>query len=340
MKKILVMPVKNEEWIIEKTLSCASLWADHIIVADQNSTDNTREICAMFPKVKIIENKAEFHSSNVRKILLDAAREFDGFNAIFSFDADEVPTSHIFSFELDKVLKALAPGTAIEMQWLNLWRSCDKYRDDASVWSNSWKQFGFIDNRVMQYDNLNVINDHTSRVPSEATKNNSRLQFPKVLHYQFVDFERVMSKQAYNRIIEFVQRPRNFIESLKINLKYFPTKDEQDINLKEVPQEWVDVYSLNKINFCNLQKEALTWFDLASLKKIKIFGLREFSSIDIWDIPWEQKRQLAILQHSLNVPDYEIMDPRNILKKIYHNFGLGIIVKILWIKRLYEVLVN
>lgn len=95
MKKILVMPVKNEDWILEKTLSCASLWADHIIIADQNSTDRTLEICNKFNKVVVVKNDSQFHSSNVRKLLLDTARNFDGNNAIFSFDADEIPTSGI-----------------------------------------------------------------------------------------------------------------------------------------------------------------------------------------------------------------------------------------------------
>lgn len=32
-----LMPVKNEEWIIERSLSSASIWADKIIVSDQGS---------------------------------------------------------------------------------------------------------------------------------------------------------------------------------------------------------------------------------------------------------------------------------------------------------------
>ena len=75
MKKIVLMPVKNEDWILEYSLSCASLWADHIIVADQTSTDRTPEICRKFEKVIYVKNHAEFHSSNVRKLLLDEARK-------------------------------------------------------------------------------------------------------------------------------------------------------------------------------------------------------------------------------------------------------------------------
>lgn len=76
MKKIVLMPVKNEDWILEYSLSSASLWADHIIVADQNSTDATEELCARFEKVVYIKNTAiSLNMSHARELLLDKARE-------------------------------------------------------------------------------------------------------------------------------------------------------------------------------------------------------------------------------------------------------------------------
>jgi glycosyltransferase involved in cell wall biosynthesis len=75
MKKIVLMPVKNEDWILEYSLSCASLWADYIIVADQNSTDRTPEICKNFDKVIYIKNDSQFHSGAVRRLLLEEARK-------------------------------------------------------------------------------------------------------------------------------------------------------------------------------------------------------------------------------------------------------------------------
>lgn len=32
-------PVRNEVWILDRFLKAASFWADHIIIADQMSTD-------------------------------------------------------------------------------------------------------------------------------------------------------------------------------------------------------------------------------------------------------------------------------------------------------------
>jgi glycosyltransferase involved in cell wall biosynthesis len=73
MKKILLFPVRNEEWILEQTLPAASLWADHIIVADHNSSDATPDILRRFPKVSIIQNTNEFHTSTIRRELLAEA---------------------------------------------------------------------------------------------------------------------------------------------------------------------------------------------------------------------------------------------------------------------------
>ena len=76
---ICLTPVRNEEWILDRFLRCASLWADHIIVADQGSDDRSREIARSFPKVTLIRNdSAEFNEPERQKMLIDAARQIPG----------------------------------------------------------------------------------------------------------------------------------------------------------------------------------------------------------------------------------------------------------------------
>lgn len=318
MKKILVMPIKNEEWILEKTLRCASMWADDIIVADQNSTDKTLEICGQFKKVKVIKNEARFHSSNVRKLLLDAARQIEGQNVIFSFDADEIPTTHFLQPEFWQKIASLPQGSAIEMQWVNLWRSPTQYRDDSSVWSKSYKVFGFVDDRISDYDSLNVINDHTSRVPSAALQNIVRFDLPKVLHFQFVNWDRLLSKQAYYRVIEYVQKPQGFLTALKINKRYFPSKYEGGRKLKAAPADWILGYRQAGIDLENFPEETIYWFDFEVLKYLSKYGIDNFQYLDIWDINWEQKRQVAAHLGQLNSVTGKIVDPRNFVIKFYH----------------------
>ena len=50
LKIVVVTQVKNEEWILERFLALTSRFADAIVVADQRSTDRSREIYAQFSK--------------------------------------------------------------------------------------------------------------------------------------------------------------------------------------------------------------------------------------------------------------------------------------------------
>ena len=95
---VCLTPVKNESWILHRFLKSASLWADHIIIADQNSTDNSREIALQYSKVILIENNAEeFNEPERQKLLIDKAREIEGKRVIIALDADEMLTSNFLT---------------------------------------------------------------------------------------------------------------------------------------------------------------------------------------------------------------------------------------------------
>lgn len=282
MKKIVVMPVKNEAWILEYTLSRLSLWADHIIVADQRSTDGSKEMYGRFPKVLVLDNPAPFHSSSVRKLLLDAARSFEGNNAIFSFDADEIPTGHIVEDSFWAGVSSLRPGTGIEFLWLTLWRSPQRYRVGRSVFAPQWKQFGFVDDRRMSYDTVGVINDHVSRIPQAAHQSLHRFELPKVLHYQFVNWDRTVSKQVYYRMSEWVQREQSFLVSVKINLKYFPSKDEHGLEVKPVPTDWLQAYANQPLEQALFEDHTSSWYEKDIAEYFTHYGSSFFAPLDIW----------------------------------------------------------
>ena len=107
-KIICLTPVKNEAWIIEKFIMCASLWADYIILSDQSSEDGTREIAKKYPKVIIIENlyRGEYDEWKIRNILIKEARKIKGKNIFIAVDADEVLTPNLFgNLEWEKLFK-------------------------------------------------------------------------------------------------------------------------------------------------------------------------------------------------------------------------------------------
>lgn len=282
MKKIVLMPVKNEAWILKFTLSRLSLWADHIIIADQQSVDGSRDIYTQFPKVVVIDNPSSYHSSSVRKLLLDAARNFNGNNILFSFDADEIPTGHILEDSFWADIATLYPGTGIELPWLNLWRSSRQYRVGDSVFAPQWKPFGFVDDRRMDYESVGIINDHTSRIPRAAHISVRQFELPKVLHYQFANWDRTVSKQIYYRMSEWVHRERGFLLAVKINLKYFPGKDEHNLQLEPLPVEWLKPYGEEDMDETVFKQNTPSWYEKDIEDYFAQYGLRFFSSLDIW----------------------------------------------------------
>ena len=190
MKKIAILPVKNEEWILEKCLACASVWADHIIVADQNSTDKTPDICAKFSQVVYLTNETvQFNEGARRQLLLDTARNFDGFNLIVFLSADEVLTANIIDHTVfESVFGCHGPGTGFTLQWPELWRSsgitgATDFSGPAACTCHA--HLSTTDKHVIQMDSC------TYHEFQRCYCRNVKVDVIKLLHYQFVDFERM-----------------------------------------------------------------------------------------------------------------------------------------------------
>jgi len=318
MKIIVVMPVKNEEWILGKSLKVASYFADHIIVGDQGSTDRTSEICKEFPKVIYLINPEEYPGKkNRRQILLDKTRELFGKeNIIFCFDADEIPTANILENSSWKnFLVSLKTGQSVRLEWVNLWRNPKKYCYDKSIWKKSFRYFIFKDDGKTNYALGNV---HESKIPSAFLKNYLKYENVKIMHFHFVLWNRMLSKQQHSRIIEKKVFPKkNF---LAINAKYWNAKDERNMILKDTPNFWSEGWRNKGINLENFSEDKLYWFDIEILQDFKKYGTKYFRWLDVWDINWEAKRQTAIKRGIKDLPKNKIEDPRHFYIKFYHKY--------------------
>lgn len=316
MKSIALMPVKNEDWIIGKTIKALDQFCDVIIIADEGSTDSTIEIVKGFNKVVVINNNERFLSHNVRTLLLDAARNYDGNNLIFNFDADEIPSSAILNPNTFQLLNEIPVGHSIILDWIQLWKSTKYYRNDSSVWTNNKKHFIFKDDRKSGYETKNFAIDHVARVPSKTITNSISMSLP-ILHFQFVLFDRMLSKQRWYRAIEQITTTKT-IDS--INLDYLITRDERNMKLNAVPEEWIKGWNILGIDFDTFSSKPYYWYDLELLDLLSKYGLSHFSELDIWDINWELKRRTALTEGISGVPIIQINDPRTIEQKLYHSF--------------------
>jgi glycosyltransferase involved in cell wall biosynthesis len=276
MKIIALLPIKNEAWIIDSALANLELFCDLIIVADQNSTDNSRKICLAHKKTILINNPNEGHSNQVRWQLLAEARKHGSNNLLLCVDADEIIPPALFKNLLKKNQEKLKPGIGLEFTWIQLWKSFDLY-NTGYPWGESVRTIGWIDDQKLDYKKEFVQNDHTSRTPL-LPLGSLKTGLP-LLHLQWVNWQRAQIKQAWYRCTELIRSPKT---AFNINSSYALTLEKTDKeNLLPTPREWLKGISLPKTeenpeNDWHLQ-EIFGWFEK--------YGIEFFEPLEIWHIP-------------------------------------------------------
>jgi glycosyltransferase involved in cell wall biosynthesis len=314
---IALMPVRNEAWIVERTLRTLSTFCDRIIVADQRSGDGTLEILKRFaPKVEVIENPSQTHSTRVRWQLLKAAREYGEKNFLLFTDADEILSANLIEENRLDYWLSLPPGTSISLELINLWRSPNVWRNDASVWSARWMEIGFRDDGKLQYGALDATLDHNKRIP--GCQDIKPIDQVKLLHFQFVVFERMRSKQRWYRALEVVELGREHAEAT--NYYYRVTRDERHVRLEPIKREWTSGWQDLGIDLESFEEAPLYWYDVEVLRYFKEQGPEFFAPVDLWDVDWEQKRQLAMAQGFKDIGEAPIVDPRSAEERLYHTY--------------------
>lgn len=272
MKIITLVPVKNEEFIIKTFLENASRFSDHIILADQHSTDRTREIACSFEKVILIDNDTIGHDNSVRWKLLDEARKIPGNNMMVAIDADEMISPRWFENIKNNIEEEKAP-VYFSFTWVQLWNSFDHYRMDG-IWGKSMKTCVWLDDRKVDYNRTRVINDHTSRVPGSDIRAIEVKEFP-LLHYQFAFTERTAYKQAWYRMNEFIAGKK----AQKINLIYSASKEDENMATDSVQTKW-----LADITLPQREQNLYSWHKTEIENWFKEYGITYFEPLDIWHI--------------------------------------------------------
>lgn len=304
-KIICLTPVKNESWILEKFLMATSLWADHIIIADQFSDDDSREIAGKFPKVILVKNpSAEFNEPERQKLLIEAARKIEGPRLLITLDADEYLTANFHDSDEWEFIMHAPPGTVIRFKWVNLKPGFTKY------WSPDMHfPWGFMDDGS---EHIGAV-IHSTRIPMPSNSMKIDLDKIKVLHFQFVDWERMASKHRWYQCWEILNRPKR--SSLEIYQQYHHMYEVKDAELLEVKKEWFDYYLANNIDIKDIKKEGIYWWDREVLGYFQRYGTGMFRKLDIWDTDW---KKLANHFRIEGVKSND--DPRSFLDKHIHEW--------------------
>lgn len=272
-RKIVVLtPVKNEAWILPLFCKSTSLWADYIVIADQGSTDGSREIVSQFPKVMLINNESTDLDENYRdKILIIKARELVGDNGIlFRIDADEIFTPNFNSTDWVDI-KCSPAGTFWRFKWLQLTPKLKSY------WENGTAFGAFVDDG-RDYSTHGIIH---SRELFPHSDNDKSIIAPHIqlLHFQFTDWTRMQSKHRYYQCFEHINFPNK--SAVDIYRTYHWMYDKK-LPMHEIPKQWIVEYGKANIDIRDITIERNYWWDDKINDYFKDFSPQYFRHIETY----------------------------------------------------------
>jgi hypothetical protein len=293
VKIIALLPVRNEAWVLRHALACLSGFCDVVLVSDQQSTDDSRAICAEFPKVHLIESPASFIAEQARFRLWDVARQYDGQNLIWCTDADEVVSPRTAE-RFFASLPQLTPGTVIECLYCHLWGSPDRYRASVPPYTPYWKPIAVLDDRQIEYDRSATLPIHQERVPILPGAVRVQAQDVAVLHLQWLLTQTNQIKQAWYRCRELLDgRP-----APEINAFYQFTIPPRHVETAAVRPEWVE-----EVTFPDLAIEPeRSWQEAEIYRWFDERGVSFFEPLEIWHVP-RLRREFVQRTRREPVPD-------------------------------------
>ena len=217
--QIVMTPVRNEAWILRAFLESASRWADYIIIADQMSTDGSREIIQEYAqrnalasdraKIVLIDNKnPEFNESERQSMLVNKAREIaDGRDTLlWGLDADEILAANTFDTQdWNKILNS-KPGDVFWFKWAQI---CPNLKEYYLSPSYPWL---FHDDGKEPHGNY-VRNMHSMRIPYPIEeKQMYYVEDFRVLHMALTNVHRVASKSRFYQFVDWEMNHRSAIQ--------------------------------------------------------------------------------------------------------------------------------
>lgn len=305
---VCVTPIKNEAHNLPRFLACASLWADRIIVADQQSEDNSAQLVRAHPKATLIQNESpDYNERERQKLLLDAARQVPGPRVIVAMDADEIlPTPLFCSPVWDKVLSA-APGTVAQLRFVHMLPGLGR------AWGSfHWQNRIYVDDGRPHSGQL----IHSSPVP--VYPDSPLLQFPEslLLHYALADAARFARRRTWYQCYELLNS-KDF-GPIQIYRRYhvFDALPKQE--MIDVDPAWFTAYERAGIDVRHIEPSPTRQWDrdiFAWMTDPKI-GRRRFTKLAIWDVDWNREYEKFAGKPS----PVDLSDPRSWCERRVHQW--------------------
>jgi len=301
VRVVVVTPVRNEAWILERFLSVTSRFADHIIVADQRSSDDSRAICSRYPKVTVIDNPTdEFNERDRQLLLLRQARALvPPPRVILALDADEILAANALDTPSWRAMLAARPGTIVCFERVDLYETPDQcMRHDRLT------PLGYVDDGVEHTPR----DMHSVRVPIPDNAPRLLLDDIAVLHYSALRPAALAAKLRWYSVLENVRGTCPWV--FKRRLRYAMHVDFTGAGrLERCPPEWFGRWEEAGIDMRSVVEEKYYWHDFEVLRYMNEHGARKFWLDDIWGFDWEACRLHAKRHTIVGVPDAPVNAP-------------------------------
>ena len=332
--QIVMTPTRNEAWVIRAFLECNGLWADYIVIADQMSTDGTREIIEAYSKqtskakrdlqhraeIILIDNdNPEFNEPERQAMLIAKAREVatGRDTLLWGLDADEILPANWKDTEDGQVILHSKPGDVFYFKWAQL--APDKIHYGDSVYY-PWL---FHDDGVEPHRNY-VRNIHSMRIPYPIEE--KQLHYVRdfrVLHCGLLDSRRIAAK---NRFYQFVDWERNHKNPIALARTYAAHREENqrpDIQFQLSPEAIAFPFDMWGLIDCNT---TYTWFDDYIFDRFSKYSAKQLRKLDIWDEEFMLHYRIADKRHYIDRLIHHYLHKTSVFKE---NIIVRVIDKIL-----------
>lgn len=300
---ICMTATRNYGWVTSVFLKANSLWADYIIIADQHSTDGTREMSLKYSNVILLDNDdIEYSETKRSELLISRARQIEGDKILFFLAIDEILSAN-FRETLDwqKILQS-KKGDVFFFYWANLCSDTQNYWSSKDSKNNPFYMARmFHDDDITPYDNEGLdMHTHCIPYPKDEANHVFFVNDFRILHFGDFNENWNKAKQRFYQFVDFDKNNRNITTLSRMYNRW-----DGKIQTNELPQHWI--YNKEKHGF-NLFEEVNTkeqpFLDQYVLSFIKENGIQRYSNLDVWDKSFLEK--------------YNIIDPRPFWIKIVH----------------------
>lgn len=295
---IVLTPVRNEAWILHAFLKATSLWADYIIIADQMSTDGSREIYPQYEKVIVVDNpREEMHQARSRQLLFEAAKKIKGDKILFALDADEFLLGDFMNTTGWQTILNSESGDVFWFRWINLLPQVDKYTKSHPLYwvahlSENDMNGVFPDNHI-----------HEWRLPwPKQVKHEYIIDDISFIHFARVNEQRQVYKEIFYQVsTAFKDDKYSGIKLFRHYQTYHPIKENE---VFEVPKNTFIYYKMNDLDVLkeiDLNDVGKHYID-SVLRAFDERGIKYFAKLDIWNNDFVKR--------------YNLHNPQSLLDKL------------------------